>query len=887
MSIGISAKTRCNTSEFVDLLLSFEEMGRKSGMEVVSDMDNKTIDLRFTSNGLVEVRGHDTDSGVEVEFDCQTNILGPGFHKLVVDLLCDVAGQCGISFDVEDETDYYEHQDFSRMCREHFMPWLGRIVDLLEEKSGKDYGNMLVSYDMSWPVPENITGSYVTPFGRYRTARILGIKNSKGVGSLARLFFPCCDEKIDHARLIWHEAMHLLWCRCCFMPSSRNEEDAEVNGKIANLFEELILSGSALPIPKKEYVEICRLDGREPVDMSGVKDYEAEYAIGFRRGLVSYRIGNATFRLPGSFLQFEDDNTIGYWDGTDDGEVVRVTAYKTDGEAEFFCGENIVKVCEGEGNNGRYMIADVSGEDGAPVMQVQLVTEHQFTLFTLASADGKSVDEAVADAKAFAERFTASKEDILKVVERLARNDEHVRIIDMLLALPEEELTDELKGQLARAYNNNGEYEKALPLLEATEEYGRDNANWNFRMGYSYFFLDKYEESCKYFKRALEIEPDDEDAKWFVAQCGIYSPFSQRVRRFWDWFVEHRGEIEGLLKEPNANRGALGALMDSGIDILGDNVYYNIGGDFELTFAVESGTECHYLYPYLAGAMPEELRDKWKVFPCKQGCDSRAFTFGMYDKEIDISELLVREQYDEENESFSISYYHPALAELDEAKSVNAFYIILELTVGEGVTYNYIDSVEAVSDTASMYPICELSARIKETVEKHGGEYHSKPKLGYTAYECKPSDGEHALREDIICGVSRYMALCRDYMRSDSSIFCDLAARGADAIYLVITCPEGMDSREFLDLRYRVEDWCEEILSREETPGMVLGGAMGCDGQAYIDLIAYDGPAFRRMLMDDDVLDSMLCGEDGMVAEAYVYVQEFMRNAPTTTLRDI
>ena len=166
-------------------------------------------------------------------------------------------------------------------------------------------------------------------------------------------------------------------------------------------------------------------------------------------------------------------------------------------------------------------------------------------------------------------------------------------------------------------------------------------------------------------------------------------------------------------------------------------------------------------------------------------------------------------------------------------------------------------------------------------------EYHSKPKLGYTAYECKPSDGEHALREDIICGVSRYMALCRDYMRSDSSIFCDLAARGADAMYLVITCPEGMDSREFLDLRYRVEDWCEEILSREETPGMVLGGAMGCDGQAYIDLIAYDGPAFRRMLMDDDVLDSMLCGEDGMVAEAYVYVQEFMRNAPTTTLRDI
>ena len=186
-----------------------------------------------------------------------------------------------------------------------------------------------------------------------------------------------------------------------------------------------------------------------------------------------------------------------------------------------------------------------------------------------------------------------------------------------------------------------------------------------------------------------------------------------------------------------------------------------------------------------------------------------------------------------------------------------------------------------------MYPICELSARIKEIVEKHGGKYYSTPKLGYNAYECKPADGERAFREDIVCGVSRYMSLCRDYIRKDPSTFCDLAAHGADAMFLVITRPEDMDSREFLDLRYRVEDWCAKILSREETPGIVLGGAIGCDGQAYIDLIAYDGPAFRQLLMDDDVLDSMLCGEDGMVAEAYVYLQEFMRNAPTATLRDL
>lgn len=53
MNIGISSKTRCNTSEFVDLLLSFKEMGHKSGMDVISDADAKTIDPRFAPNGLM------------------------------------------------------------------------------------------------------------------------------------------------------------------------------------------------------------------------------------------------------------------------------------------------------------------------------------------------------------------------------------------------------------------------------------------------------------------------------------------------------------------------------------------------------------------------------------------------------------------------------------------------------------------------------------------------------------------------------------------------------------------------------------------------------------------------------------------------------------------
>ena len=117
-----------------------------------------------------------------------------------------------------------------------------------------------------------------------------------------------------------------------------------------------------------------------------------------------------------------------------------------------------------------------------------------------------------------------------------------------------------------------------------------------------------------------------------------------------------------------------------------------------MTFCVESHTECHYLYPYLVDSMPESLREKWIISPCKQPADTTGSIFRMYDRDINISEIMVSVNYNKEANCFDLEYYHPVLAELDENKSINAFYIILELTIGEGAVYNYIDRVQATDN---------------------------------------------------------------------------------------------------------------------------------------------------------------------------------------------
>ena len=76
------------------------------------------------------------------------------------------------------------------------------------------------------------------------------------------------------------------------------------------------------------------------------------------------------------------------------------------------------------------------------------------------------------------------KDDLLKKIEDLYDLDKHQEIIDMIEALPTEQLNNELIGQLARAYNNIQNYKKAIELLKSIEVEEGNTMRWNYRIGY-------------------------------------------------------------------------------------------------------------------------------------------------------------------------------------------------------------------------------------------------------------------------------------------------------------------------------------------------------------------------------------------------------------------
>ena len=207
-------------------------------------------------------------------------------------------------------------------------------------------------------------------------------------------------------------------------------------------------------------------------------------------------------------------------------------------------------------------------------------------------------------------------ETLRKQIDAWAETDEHGRIVDMLGQTSPEERDSEATGLLARAYNNLGEYEKALP-------------------------------------------------------------FRKRVKDFWKWFtdneedlsriVENRGQLDG---------GDAVEFVTAGTNLIDEDVHFNLGGDYEFTFSVEGNTHLFYLYPYIVSQMPAQFKDKWHFFPFNQGTDA-SFSFGMYGANVDMAQVQVSAAYQEDINAFNIHFYEEQLCSLEEAQSYNAYYIMM------------------------------------------------------------------------------------------------------------------------------------------------------------------------------------------------------------------
>lgn len=326
------------------------------------------------------------------------------------------------------------------------------------------------------------------------------------------------------------------------------------------------------------------------------------------------------------------------------------------------------------------------------------------------------------------------------------------------------------------------------------------------------------------------------------AMCG--EPFAKRVEAFWTWFVRNEKKLSGMVR-PKSREEAdeFMAFVHEGTSLLSDNVNFNIGGDCEFSFSVEGWPDLFFLYPYVISRMPESLRGKWKFYPFNQGTD-KPFGFRMYDADVDTERIMVAAAYDEGRNRFCLRYFEDSLNGLPREESDGAMWVILEHTLGEGISFKYVSEIEPAADVEDgMIALPELRAHMKERVEAAAQQFFENPKELYTSYHLTPQDSD-VLRYDVIVGSTCLDAVVADYYNDSPEIAKHLESFGARAVFLVYANGE-CAGNDALNFRYDLEDRLNSEIFERAAIGQVLGGASGTEN-SYIDLLVYDLPAFVR-----------------------------------------
>ena len=440
--------------------------------------------------------------------------------------------------------------------------------------------------------------------------------------------------------------------------------------------------------------------------------------------------------------------------------------------------------------------------------------------------------------------------DILKQCQKWHENNEHHKIIEALEGI--EERTPEMDSQLARAYNNEADHrtpegramlKKAIALLKPHEEYFEGDYYWNFRMGYSYYYLDQEGKALRYFEKALEARPDDEDTMQLIDGCkkGISLPqfsdcFRERTEDWWETFAEMEAELRQMMDEDkdhtrtaeivNQMQGALNQAFGEIFFEMGFN-----GEKHELILTPQGDRVKLFELVYFQKHAPKEVLEHWNILVGRQPSKNIGLrTEDGWDISGDDVQIWLEEQGEN---SFAISAYCEKLLPMLREAEGRVWWMLTTLTdqiLGEIPHMRYIDSFDVLEEPKAEPSM--LMSQLPDTLKERGLELSTDPEAyleRYLGYEMKPNEDHDAdWRLDVMVGSTCCVPLINGYLNADNDFMDDLHADGAVAgffCYPLDTLREEEGSEKIFDFR----DKLEEVFTTGDGPEILTltGGATG------------------------------------------------------------
>lgn len=429
---------------------------------------------------------------------------------------------------------------------------------------------------------------------------------------------------------------------------------------------------------------------------------------------------------------------------------------------------------------------------------------------------------------------------------------EYRRIVDALEALPEDRGA-EADSVLARAYNNlavfgdgepsmfdggvdRGYLERALGLLLRHADEMSDDPIWNFRTGYSLYYLDREGEAMPYFRRYLDHDPEDADTQELLEACihrtacpVAVEPFSSRVGRAWSIIANMEDRLRAVADGSDGNgvmehleRALSVALVDFDCGVRRED------GVYELVLGPRGRR--HMLFPLVrfAGGMPESLAKDWRVVVGRPGGELPEVDVG--GRTIACGDVRVAAYPAGTGVRLVVSC--PPLAGEEDAEGVLAD--MTSRVIGD-VTFLCLSGFDVADDAGDgSFPLTELPGRL----DAMGSDIPRTAEAAVTRMGVYSSfaQGDGAPRDDIVAGSTCMPELVACYADGDTEIPDRLHRMGAEAGFVWFPAGGFADADEATGFRNTLQSRVSDAVGDGVT---FIGGAVGT-GNCYLDFLAWD-----------------------------------------------
>lgn len=495
--------------------------------------------------------------------------------------------------------------------------------------------------------------------------------------------------------------------------------------------------------------------------------------------------------------------------------------------------------------------------------------------------------------------------ELLKQCELWHKKGKYQKIIDALETIPER--TPEMESELARAYNNLADHttpegkamlRKAIALLKSHEEHFQGDHYWNFRMGYAYFYLYQEGAALRYFEKALEARPEDEDTQEFIKYCQNHlalpcfsENFRERTEDWWETFAGMEAELRRMIDEDKDHTRSeeIVAQIENVLKLVFDDISFEIGFNgekHELILTPEGDKVKLFELVYFRRHAPASVLEHWNIQVGRQPNPNTGLRSGDWeidggDVQVWVEQLKGDKMEQLKGDSVGLTVYCKKLLPLLQKKENRAKWMLYTLTdnvLGEINAMQYIDYFDVVKECRE-----EPSIRLDElpkVLTDMGLDLTITPEAylenSYAGYKMTPNqDPEADWRLDIMIGSTCCLPLINGYLKNENDYMDALHANGVTAGFLCYPLDgfAGEDrSDKIFDFRDRLEAALNENAGTEALT--LTGGATGlfC---GYLDFIAWD-------------LDSVLHAAKAFFADEeipWASFHVFRRDAATVQLK--